>query len=114
MSQTIQRGVGRLQANQQSRGVAWIMFIAMLPTAFFSFVSLGSIIQSGAFPSAGGIASGVALLSALWVAGHLFREARRLGKLLKDPERIMRSERDPDLVGGIQWSGLLPFSGWRD
>ena len=86
----------------------------MLPVAFFAFIVMATTIQNGVFMSASGIISVFVMLSALWVALHMLREALRLGRLLRDPERLMRSERDPDLVGGIQWSGFLPFSGWRE
>ena len=113
MSQSIQRGVRRLQAIQESRNIAWILLAVMLPIAVFSLIELISRLQNGMLVSVGGGVSAVVFVSAGWVAVHLFRETRRLGRLLRDPGRIMRLERDPDLVEGIQWSGFLPFSNWR-
>jgi hypothetical protein len=114
MSQSIQRGIRRLQAIQQSRSLAWIVLVFMLSVAFFAFFALIVAIRAGVFVSAGGITSVIFLVSSSWVAGHMIREVRRLGKLLRDPERIMRAERHPDVVSGIHWSAVLPFSAWRE
>ena len=114
MSQSIRRGLRRLEDVQYSRSVAWIVFVVMLPIAFYAFVAVVTAVQSGAFVSASGIISVVVLISAVWVAIHMLREVRRLGKLIRNPERLMRPERDPELVSGIHWSGFLPFSGWRE
>lgn len=113
VSQAIERAIRRQQAIQQSRGTAWIMFIVMLPVALLSALALIQAAVQGSLLSLNGIVSAVITVSAVWVSGHLFREARRLGKLLKDPALIMRLERDPDLVTELQWSTLLPFSHWR-
>lgn len=114
MSKTIRRGMRRLEDVQHSRSVAWIVFFVMLPTAFFASIVLLTAIQAGAFMSARAVVSVVVFLSAVWAAIHMLREVRRLGALIRNTERLMRPERDPDLMSGIDWSGFLPFSGERD
>lgn len=88
--------------------------MVMLPIAFFAVISLLVSLMDGSIVSLSSLISGLVAVSAIWVARHLFREARRLGKLLRDPELIMRSEQSPDLVSGVHWSSLNPFSGWRE
>lgn len=110
MSKLVERGLRRQRAIQQSRGTVLSMLIVALPIALLALISLVASIAGGRILSLGSFASGVVAISAIWVAGHLFREAQRLGKLLKDPEWIMRAEQDPDLVSGVHWSRLNPFS----
>ena len=114
MSETIKRGMRRLEAVQESRNIAWIVLLIMAPMAILSLASLVANFDAGTLASSRAVISGVILICSVWIAWHLFGETRRLGKLLKDPERIMRSERDPELVEGIQWSVLLPFFGGRN
>lgn len=110
----IERGVRRQRAIQESRGFAGILCLALLAVASICLLSLIAAAEAGALISFNGFAGVVILVSSAWVAVHLFREVLRLGKLLKDPQRLMRPGRDPELVDGIQWSGLLPFSVWRN
>ncbi|MGW8367691.1 MAG: hypothetical protein ACWGPN_03300 [Gammaproteobacteria bacterium] len=114
MSQMLERGLRRQRAIQQSRSTAWAMLAVMLPIAFFALISMLVLAIDGTILSLGGLASALIAVCALWVAAHLFGEARRLGRLLKDPKSIMRSDQSMDLISGVHWSSLNPFSGWRD
>lgn len=114
MSQLLERGLRRQRAIQQSRSTAWVMFIIMLSIGFSALASLVVALVAGGAVSLSGTASVVIAIAALWIAGHLFAEARRLGRLLKDPESIMGSDRGTDLVSGIHWWRLNPFSGRRN
>lgn len=86
----------------------------MLPIIFFSVGSLIVWAGAGTLLSFNALISSIIAISAVWVAGHLFREARRLGRLLKNPEQIMQLDRDPDVITGLHWAGLNPFSHWRN
>jgi hypothetical protein len=91
-----------------------VLFACAAPVALVSLVAVFFGITASSIVSLSGFISGIIAVSATWVAWQLFKEARRLGKLLRDPERIMQSERGSDLVEGLHWSSLIPFSGRRD
>ena len=114
MSQLLQRGLRRQRAIQQSRSAALALLVIASIVLFIAAVSWLASVAGGGLLSLRAMGSLLVALTMLWICGHLFREARRLGKLLQDPERIMRSDQDPDLVSGVHWSVLNPFSGWRD
>ena len=94
--------------------MAWVLFSCMAPVAVLSVAAILLGTAAGTIVSLSGLVSGIVALSSTWVAWQLFREARRLGRLLRDPKAIMRSEHAFDLVHGLHWSSLIPFSGWRD
>lgn len=114
MSQKIERLVRRQQALQESCSTAWVLFACMAPVAVLALAAVFFGIAAGSIISLSGLVSGVVAVCATSVTWQLFTEARRLGKILRDPARIMRSERSSDLVDGLHWSSLIPFSGWRD
>lgn len=114
MSGIVERGLRRQRAIQQSRSAAWVMLVFVLIIALSSLLSLIATVVTGTAFSLIAFVSLVVLISTVWVSGHLYRETRRLGNLLKDPEALMRAEQNPDLVSGAHWSVLNPFSNWRD
>jgi len=114
MSQAIERALRRQQAVQHSRGAAWVLFATLVPVALLSLVALLFGIVAGPIVSLNVLVSGIIAVSSIWIAAHLWGEARRLGKLLDDPESIMQAERGSDLADGLDWSGLIPFSGPRN
>jgi len=104
----------RQQAVRESRDVACIIFVVLLPVAGFGIVGvLQSVDVAGTPFTAGGVVSALVGLAAAWVAVHVFREILRLNRLLANPKLIMGLGKDLDEVTGLQWSGLLPFSGRR-
>lgn len=115
MSELIERVIRRQQWIRESRDVALIFAIVMLPIAFLALLGVRSSIQvAGSAFTAGGIACGGISVISIWVAFHFFRETMRLGRLLRDPALITRLEEEKGLDGGVRWSGLIPFSGRRD
>ena len=94
--------------------MAWVLFVIMIPVAY---VGLEGILQSmevaGTVLTAGGIVSVLIGLVAIWVGQHLFREALRLGKLMKDSDQIMLQKDTSDLPSGVRWSSLNPFNRWK-
>lgn len=114
MSRLVERALRRQRAIQYSRSTALIGLVGVLAVALLALISLVMTIADGALISPGTIAGVVILIAACWVAGHLSTEIRRLGKLLKDRESILRSEQNPELTGSGHWKSLNPFAGWRD
>ena len=114
MSQRLKRAIRRQQAIQRSRDVAWIAFVALMPFIFFLAAGFLESMASENGVSIGAVVSGVLAVALSWVAVQVFREALRLGRVLKDPNLMMRLESDPDVMSGIHWSAINPFSSSRD
>lgn len=111
MSELLERVIRRQTWIRESRDVALVCFFLTLPVAFFALVGIReSILVAGTAFTLGGIAYGVICVLAVWVAIHLLREARRLQKLLSDPDLINRLQQETGLDGRVRWSGLIPFA----
>jgi hypothetical protein len=112
MSELLQRAIRRQQWIRESRDIAVIFAVVMLPIAFFALLGIRRSIQvAGSAFTAGGVVCGFICVVSVWVAFHFFRESLRLGRLLRDPALITRLEQESGLDGGVRWSGLIPFSG---
>jgi multidrug transporter EmrE-like cation transporter len=115
MSELLERVIRRQQWIRESRDIAVIFAIVMLPIAFVALLGIRRSIQvAGSAFTAGGIVCGLGCVVSVWIAFHFFRESLRLGKLLRDPELITRLNEEAGLDGGVRWSGLIPFSGRRN
>jgi hypothetical protein len=114
MSDMLKRVMRRQSAIRESRDIACILFVVMLPVVYVGVIGvLQSVEMAGTPVTAGGAISALMIIVAAWVALHLLREILRLSRLLKDPQRIMGLNKDVDLVAGLRWSSLLPFTGKR-
>jgi hypothetical protein len=92
-----------------------MVFAALLVIIAFSLAGfLGQFFGPVPGLSGTGVLSGVIVLLAAPVALGAFREARRLGRLLQDPARLMELEGDTMEKGGLNWSALVPWFGRRD
>jgi len=112
MSELLERAIRRQQWIRESRDIAVIVAVVMLPIAFFALLGIRESIRvAGSAFTVGGFVCGLICVVAIWVAFHFFRESVRLGRLLRDPALITRLENEPGLDGGVRWSGLIPFSG---
>ena len=115
MSRILQRAIRRQKAIRESRDLAWVLFVIILAIAYVGVTGiLRSIEVAGTALTVGGIVSGVFVLMAAWVAQHLAREAFRLGKLMRDSDQIMLQKDTSNLDSGVRWSGLNPFSSWKN
>ena len=114
MPQLLRRAINRQKAIRESRDLAWIMFIVMIGVGYVGAAGvLRSIELTGTALTSAGIVSGLVGLAGARVALHLLLEALRLGRLMKDSDRIMRLDDSSSLVSGVRWSALNPFSGRR-
>lgn len=114
MSRIVQRAIRRQKAIRESRDLAWVLFVVMLPIVYLGLEGiLKSIEVAGTVLTAGGIVSVLIGLMAVWVAQHLVREALRLGRLMKDVDQIMLQRDTSDLPSSVRWSGLNPFNRWK-
>lgn len=114
MSRLVERALRRQRAIQYSRSTALMGLVGALVVAILALISIVVSIAGGAVVSPGVLAGGIILIVAGWVAGHLSTEIRRLGKLLKNRDLILRSEQNPELTNSGHWKSLNPFAGWRD
>lgn len=112
MSELLERAIRRQKWIRESRDIAVIFAVVMLPIAFFALLGIRKSIQvAGSAFTVGGFVCGLICVVSVWVSFHFFRESLRLGKLLRDPALITRLEEEAGLDGGVRWSGLIPFSG---
>jgi len=110
MSDLLNRAIRRQQWIRESRDIAVILAVVMLPIAFVALLGIRKSIQvAGSAFTVGGILCGLVCVLSVWVAFHLFRETLRLGRLLRDPSLIARFEQESGLDGGVRWSGLVPL-----
>jgi NhaP-type Na+/H+ or K+/H+ antiporter len=114
-SDQLQRAVRLQQSIQKSRQIAWVLFVALTVVSLFCVLALIAQFQrpAGVFTIGAGITAVVAILAA-GIAVQMLLAGRRLGRLLKDPELLMRSRKGSDDAKGLHWSALLPWSGRRD
>ena len=114
MSERLKLAIRRQQDVQKSRDIAWMAFAALVPIILLAALGLIlPLVGPEHSVSFGQLISGVVAVFATGIAVQVFREARRLGRLLRDPQMLMRLERDSDEMRGLHWSVLNPFSGWR-
>jgi len=99
---------------QESRNFAWVIFIVVASIALTSLAAVVLGIAAGTILSPGGLVSALFVIASSWVASHLFQEAVRLGKLMKDSDYIMSTDQDPGLIDGINWSRFIPSGLRRD
>jgi hypothetical protein len=108
----LERAIRRQQWIRESRDIAVILAVVMLPIAFFALLGIRQSIRvAGSAFTAGGFVCALICVVSVWIAFHFFRESVRLGKLLRDPALITRLDKETGLDGGVRWSGLIPFSG---
>jgi hypothetical protein len=111
MSELLERAIRRQQWIRESRDVAVIFAVVLLPIAFVALLGVRKSIQvTGSAFTPGGIISGLICVFSVWAAFHFLRESLRLGKLLRDPSLITRLDKESGLDGSVRWSGLIPFS----
>ena len=114
MSERLKLAIRRQRDVQKSRDIAWMVFAALVPIILLAALGLLlPLVSPEPRISFGQLISGVVAIFAAGIAWQVFREARRLGRLLRDPQMLMSLERDSDEMRGLHWSVLNPFSGWR-